>query len=299
MKKRFTILTPTFNRAQLLSRLFESLNSQTFKDFEWIVVDDGSTDNTKEIFKQFKKNAQFEIKYIYQENGGKHRALNNGLKHANSELTFIVDSDDYLPLNSLEICDRVEKTIPENQKEFFCGICGLDGYDESTFVGTTYKSKGFLDISNLDRAKNNILGDKKEVFYSSVLKRFPFPEFNGENFLTEALVWNRIAAAGLKLRFFNDIIYIVDYQADGISATHSQQLINSPKGWALFIEEDIKIKRYSFPIKWNYRYGYYGSVRKKLDDSIIAKYLGLNPIIFIPMMRVIQAVKKVKSVLKK
>lgn len=298
MGKRFTILTPTYNRADLLVRLFGSLTRQTFRDFEWIVVDDGSTDSTEETVLHFQQAADFEIKYIYQPNGGKHRAINAGMRITDGELVFIADSDDYLAPDSLDACNEVERSIPEDSKQMFAGICGLDGYDINRIVGTTYTSQEFLDITQFERVKYGISGDKKEVFYAKILREYPFPEIKDEKFITESIVWNRIAASGLKLRYFNRIIYIVEYQNEGISANQGKHLIGSPKGWAIAINEDIVNRNMCFWQKWQYRYGYYGSLRNSTPAISIAEYLGLNPVTFLFMMRIIQLKNKLGNLLK-
>ena len=151
-----------------------------------------------------KKN-NFKITYVKTENGGKHRAINKGIEIANGELFFIVDSDDDLTDDALQKIDFVERTLSTESGKFG-GICGSKGFSEKEIVGSTYEDEGFLDITMLERPKYKINGDKAEVFYTDVLKNYPFPEFEGEKFLTECVVWDRIANDGYKLRFFNDII---------------------------------------------------------------------------------------------
>lgn len=114
-----TILTPTYNRANRLFSLFDSLESQSIKDFEWLVVDDGSSDNTQNLISTFAKKSSFPIRYIKKENGGKHTALNTGIRLINSELTFIVDSDDYLVPYAVEFCLKYHLLYRKKS-----GICG-------------------------------------------------------------------------------------------------------------------------------------------------------------------------------
>lgn len=182
---RITVFTPTYNRCFLLEQLYSSLKRQTFKDFEWLVVDDGSTDNTTDFFSKIKKEKNpFDIIYIKTENGGKHRAINCGINHASGELFFIVDSDDYLTDNALALIDKIEKSIPQNDSKYYGGICGIRGYSKDKPIGSSFEGK-YLDITMLERTKYGISGDKAEVFYTHLLKRYPFPEFEGEKFLTE------------------------------------------------------------------------------------------------------------------
>ena len=138
---RFTVFTPTYNRAHTLDRLYRSLQRQTLRDFEWIVIDDGSTDGTDERFNRIlKEDNFFKITYQKVENGGKHRAINRAVSIAEGELFFIADSDDRLTDNALYKVDQIEKTIPSDEKKQFAGVCGLDGYDFKTQVGTTFSN---------------------------------------------------------------------------------------------------------------------------------------------------------------
>ena len=274
---RFTVFTPTYNRAHTLDRLYHSLQRQTFRDFEWIVIDDGSTDGTEERFSRIlREDNFFKITYQRVENGGKHRAINRAVSIAEGELFFIADSDDYLTDNSLEIVDRVEKTIPDDKKSAFAGVCGLDVYISGDPVGTTYEGDEFLDITAMQRAEYGVCGDKKEVFYTDVLSRFPFPEYPGENFVSEAVVWNRIARNGYKLRYFNTPIYVVEYQSAGISNNFDLIQRKSPRGWALHIREDVacgllKGKRLKQARLW-----YYQSLRDALPMRTICAYLHIS-----------------------
>ena len=133
---RITVFTPTYNRGYIIENLYHSLQQQTFKNFEWIVVDDGSTDNTEEKIRCFQKeNNFFPIRYLKTENGGKHRAINKGVSLANGSLFFIVDSDDYLTKTALEKIDIMEGTIPKDLKVNFAGVCGQRGYTENREMG--------------------------------------------------------------------------------------------------------------------------------------------------------------------
>lgn len=220
-----TIFTPTYNRAHLLPRLYDSLCKQTYVDFEWIIVDDGSKDNTEEVVRDFINLQKIKIQYFKQENGGKHRAINRGVKEAKGELFFIADSDDMLPVNALENVSRTYENIKDDNA--FAGVCGLDGTFEGKVIGSGLP-KDIIDSTSIAvRFKLGITGDMKEVFRTEVLKEFPFPEIKGECFCPEALVWNRIATK-YKLRFFNQIIYLAEYQNDGITAGIVRARMKSP-----------------------------------------------------------------------
>ena len=170
---RITVFTPTFNRGYIIEKLYESLKNQTFKEFEWLVIDDGSNDNTEEIFDKINKNNDFfKVRYYKKENGGKHRAINQGVELAEGELFFIVDSDDQLTSYALEYIDKWEKSI-ENKKKF-AGLAGNKGKNIDDIWGTTFNGK-YIDCTSLERNKNNITGDKAEVFYTCLLYTSPSP----------------------------------------------------------------------------------------------------------------------------
>lgn len=210
-----TVFTPAYNRAHLLPRLYESLKAQTYKDFEWVVVDDGSKDNTREVVERYATTAPFPVRYYHQENGGKHRAINRGVREAKGELFFIADNDDWLTP------DAIETVITEYDQvrgdDVFAGVCGLDAYENGQTVGSGLPQDTIECNAHEIRYTYYVTGDLKEVFRTSVLKEVPFPDNEGERFCPEALVWNRIALK-YKLRYFNKPIYIAEYQPDGLTA---------------------------------------------------------------------------------
>lgn len=276
---RITVFTPTYNRAYIIEELYHSLQHQTFRDFEWIVIDDGSTDDTAQLFGRILgEDNFFQIHYHRVSNGGKHRAINRGVELAAGELFFIVDSDDHLTDNALEIVDRMEKSIKDDEKHSFAGVCGLRGKNADSIIGTTFDGT-VLDITSLEREENGITGDKAEVFYTELLRQYPFPEFPGENFITECVVWDRIAADGLKLRYFNETIYICDYLSDGLSA-HIFELNNAnPKGYALYISQLVKIGKLRGMGKWQIYYEYYYANRADKTVREMAALLSINPFV--------------------
>ncbi len=213
--KAISIFTPTYNRSYILETLYNSISQQTSRDFEWLIVDDGSTDNTEELVKAFIYEQKITIRYIKQLNGGKHRAINRGVQEAQGELFFIVDSDDYLTVDALE---RILFHYDKIKNDFsFVGVSGLRTYPNGKKVGGEYDF-GILDCNSLDfRFKYKIKGDMAEVFRTEILREFPFPDINGEFFCAESTVWNRIAQK-YKLRYFYEKIYFCDYLPDGLTS---------------------------------------------------------------------------------
>mgnify|MGYP002764883049 FL=1 len=238
MKHPFiTILTPTYNRASLLPRLFDSLRRQTNKDFEWIVVDDGSTDDTREVVANLKEKCggAFPMGYVYKANGGKHMAINIGAERARGELLFIADSDDLLTDDALETVANSWHDISDDKS--FAGIAGLDiTMDTCEVIGSGLPQE-HIDCNAIDiRYRHHVTGDMKEVFRTEVLREFPFPEFAGERFCPEQLVWFRMARR-YRLRYINKPIYIADYQPDGITAGITRARMRNPSASMLTYAE--------------------------------------------------------------
>lgn len=242
-----TVFTPTYNRRNLIDSLYQSLFLQTEKNFEWLVIDDGSTDDTERYFSELQTRRQpFPIRYIKQENGGKHRAINHGVKKAAGDLFFIVDSDDNLLPNAIEKINQWAASLDNSHK--WGGIAGLRGFSEKKIVGQR-PSVGYVDAKNTERNKFHLDGDKAEVYFTDVLKRYPFPEIPGEKFISEELVWNAIARDGYYIRWFNEIIYICSYLEEGLTKDITKDERN-PQGRLLWAKGQLE----SFPDDWKKRY---------------------------------------------
>lgn len=268
-----TVFTPTYNRGYIIGKLYESLKKQSFRDFEWLIIDDGSTDNTEALIESFKRNNDFfPIRYVKTENGGKHRAINIGVRIAKGSLFFIVDSDDYLPEDSLEIMTKVESTIDKIEKNNFAGLCGLKSLSSGYVVGRGLDCE-YCDATTIELKKKGVFGDKAEVFYTHVLEQNPFPEFEGEKFCTESIVWDRIAQRGLKMRYFNKSIYSCDYLEDGLTHQGYQLYANNPKQWGLSIYQDYEFSKTTLYEKSLEIYKYFLLENKRLSMDDMAEYL--------------------------
>ena len=240
-RNRITVFTPTYNRAYIINNLYQSLTKQLYKNFEWLVVDDGSTDNTSKLFDELMQNEeQFSIRYYRQENGGKHRAVNYGLDLAQGEIFFVVDSDDQLTPDALEKINSWFEQIGNDPN--IKGIVANKGYSATQTVNyyfdAPYLDKTFLDIWHYEEHGQNVLrGERAIAFYTDFHRKYKYPEFNGEKFMTEAVVYNRMAHDGYKMRFYNDIIWIFEYQDDGLSANGSEIYLKNPHGYGLWLKE--------------------------------------------------------------
>lgn len=273
---RITVFTPTYNRAYTLPRLYESLKAQTFHNFEWVIVDDGSADNTAEIVRGFiQERPFFEIKYRKTENGGKHRAINRGMDLVEGELFLMMDSDDWLRKDALEWIDRVEKEIPEEQKSQFAGVYGLKCHTDGSLIGSTFDG-ATLDITYFEREKYGVSGDKAEIYYSKYMRQFPFPEFEGEKFCTECLVWDQVAALGLKLRHFNEGIYFGEYLEDGLTHREKKLYAENPKQYGQYVHNIYAFRKQDRIHAMIKIYEYYLYEKEKISFGDICRNLNLG-----------------------
>ena len=217
-KYTFTVFTPTYNRAHTLRCVFDSLQQQTYNDFEWLIVDDGSTDNTADIIETWKSEARFPIHYIIQNNGGKHRAINKGIAAAKGELFLILDSDDRCIPEALERFHYHWNTIPHELRDQFSAITALCMDKNGEIVGDKFPEDVFDSNSILTQDKYGIKGEKWGFQRTDILKEYPFPEYDDEKFITENIVWDKISLK-YKTRFINEKLRIYEILNDGLSAS--------------------------------------------------------------------------------
>lgn len=265
-----TVLTPTYNRGKLLQKLYESLCAQECKDFEWLIVDDGSTDDTNERVEQMKRTSDFAISYYKKENGGKHTALNYAHQFIKTPLTFIVDSDDSLTVDAISCVNTIYKKYKDDND--LCGFSFLRGKPDGGYLSTSGVPRDGMKESYVEcRINRNIGGDMAEVWYTHCLKEYPFPEFEGEKFLGEDIVWVRMSGK-YKMRFFNRVIYSSDYLEDGLTNNRRINNINSPNGCIaraeafLNSESNIKAK-----VKAILQYQIYGRYANKSRRELFCK----------------------------
>lgn len=231
-----TVFTPTYNRAYILGELYKSLQQQTTYQFEWLIVDDGSTDDTNEVVsKWIEEETRFPIRYFKKENGGKHRAINFALQYAQGEYFFIVDSDDRLVPEAIETVCAQMKSLPTNGCKKYAGICNCRGYSTTEIIGTSFEGD-FIDCTSLERERFGITGDKAEVFFTEIIRQYPFPEFEGEKFVTECVVWDKMAVDGYTLRYYNKITYLCQYREDGLTYQGLDLYYRNPQGYGLYLQ---------------------------------------------------------------
>lgn len=262
-----TVLTPTYNRGKLLQKLYESLCNQDCKEFEWLIVDDGSTDGTSECVEKMKKTANFPIFYYKKVNGGKHTALNYAYQFIKTPLTFIVDSDDFLTDDAISSIESVYKKFKDEHD--LCGFSFLRGKPDGGYLSTSgVPQDGMKETFVECRINRNIGGDMAEVWYTECLKEYPFPEFQGEKFLGEDIVWIRMSEK-YKMRFFNHVIYISDYLEDGLTNNRRKHNIMSPNGCVAraeaFLDSNVCMK---IRIKSMLQYQIYGKFAGRTNRDL-------------------------------
>lgn len=292
---KITVFTPTYNRAYIIETLYRSLQRQKYTNFEWIVVDDGSSDNTQELFAVWTQEENpFPIRYHKQENGGKCRGINRGLEMAQGELFFTVDSDDYLTDDALEKIAKWETELPKDQP--YCGFAGNLGTAPGVTPNKCFDA-GFYDGTAFDRY-GDVDGERASVFYTEIHRRYLYPEFPGEKFITEAVTWNRMANAGYKMRFYNDIIWIYEYKPDGLTSAGYKLFLDNPQGTALFFREKAKFFQYDLKTKLGMWYGFTCDAMDRCTNAQIAQYIGMPRILVAPMKGIhnlIQFVRKMRK----
>ncbi|MBE6121077.1 MAG: glycosyltransferase family 2 protein [Erysipelotrichaceae bacterium] len=275
---KITVFTATYNRGYIIEAAYRSLRRQTVKDFEWIVIDDGSTDNTKDLFREWEKDNSngFVLRYFYIPNGGKMRAANKAYKIAKGELFLYLDSDDYLTDDCIESIISWEQTI-HDMRDSYCGVAGLRCHFDGSIIGTTFEGD-YLDASTLERKKYGISGDRVEVFYTDIIQKYPFPEFEDEKFIGEGIMWNKICYCEKKiLRWYNKGIYCCEYIEDGYSAHTFELSCKNPQGIAYTVRESIKMENPSFLEKMQLWHKYYlVALHNGYSSKKIKQDLGLS-----------------------
>ena len=229
-----TIFTPTFNRATKLRRVYENLLSQSDENFEWLIVDDGSTDDTNVIVKEFSTN-KFPIRYYKKENGGKHTAYNCALKLANGEFILCVDSDDWLSENAVRM---ISQTLSkENANILMSYKSDQNGKLLSNPFPTSVNRAGILELSHFYQCT----GEFSLIFRTEYARNFPFPVFKGERFITESVVYDRMFVSE-KAVLLPEVITVCEYQNDGLTNNLNEIMKKNPAGYCLYFMQRIDVE---------------------------------------------------------
>ena len=257
-----TVFTPAYNRAHTLGRTYESLCRQTCKGFKWLVIDDGSTDNTRELVEQWMlRDNGFEIKYVWKENGGLHTGYNKAIEMADTELIVCVDSDDFMPDDAVEL---IINTWRDKKEDGVAGIIGLDFLLDGKPIGDYFPKIEKCHRYELTY-KFNHREDCKEVCRLSLLKEvYPQPTFVNEKNFNPSYMFKQI---DLKYEWIvlNENLCFVDYQKDGMANAIYKQYLNSPNSFAA-----QRINNLKMPIPFSCKFKQYVHLA---SSSIISRNL--------------------------
>ncbi len=232
-----TIFTPTYNREKTIVRTYNSLQKQTCRDFEWLIVDDGSTDHTEQLVRSWIQEGILLIRYVKQPNKGKYMAYNEGLRNAKSEFFMCVDSDDWLPENAVEKILSYADTLRSDSQ--LAGIAAIKEYSNHSIIGKLFRA-------DINRSKLYHLecigqgGERSRIFKTSVAKLYPFPEDSGEKFMTESVIYDRFED-NYEFLVTNDILTTCEYQPDGLSSNPKLTMVKNPAGYKLYFAQRIDL----------------------------------------------------------
>ncbi|MGV1050103.1 MAG: glycosyltransferase family 2 protein [Solirubrobacterales bacterium] len=241
MSPRVTVITPTYQRVETLPRLYRSLLEQSYEDFEWLVVDDGSDDGTEELVRGWAAEGAVAIDYAWQPNAGKHVAVNNGVERARGEYCGLMDSDDWYAPDALARMVATWEEIPADRRARFSSVEGLCADQHGNLIGP-HLPRPWLDSDSFEiEALHGIAGDKIGMHRREVLRQFPFPEDLGWH-VTPAVVWNRIAAR-FQSRFVDEVWAYKEYLASGLSARDGELRLRFPEAQLIFWSEFAAMPR--------------------------------------------------------
>ena len=253
---KLTVFTATYNRGHLIHRLYESLQKQSDFDFEWLVIDDGSSDNTKELFEKWlAEHNRFIIRYYYQENQGLIRTLNRGIALAKGKYFSKIDSDDYVLCDYSKNIMNWIKEIDDSSELY--AVSGLriraDGTPLKGCMPKIPIGKDYIDATDLERKKYDLDADMCEAWKTDVLRKHPFPVWQGEKFAPEQLVLYELALKGLKIRWYPIAMSVCEYQEGGLTLGASKLEKENPMGYAMMYNQNLKI---------------YSSIKRNLYDAM-------------------------------
>lgn len=236
---RFTVFIPTYNRASVLPSALMSIASQTYRGpFEVVVVDDGSTDGTRDVVDQWAATVTFPVVYFRQDNQGKHVAHNKGVELARGELLVLLDSDDRLLPDALELIDQAWESIPAEARSKYAGIEGLCLGADGRVLGTAFP-RDVLDSDYLEVTRRyGVRGEKRNAIRLDVLRRYPYPVVPSERHIRPSLIWKRMAHA-YRFRYINKPLQVVDFRPDGLTRTSSRRRLRNPIGLRLYWHDDL------------------------------------------------------------
>ncbi len=253
--KKITIFTPSYNRAYCLHHCYESLKRQTSKEFIWLIIDDGSTDHTRDLVSSWITENVIEIRYHWQENQGMHGAHNTAYELIDTELNVCIDSDDYMPDDAVEKILSFWRKYGSNKVS---GIVGLDSYTDGRIIGS--KLPEHLESSTLFALYNRhgVTGDKKLVYRTELIRQYPYPIFKNEKYVGLAYKYYMLDQE-YEMLLMNEVLCCVEYLPDGSSMNMLNQYRKNPKGFAFLRKELMKLQFASSLFKYRQAIHYVSS----------------------------------------
>ena len=253
-----TVFTPTYNRAYCLHKGYEALLRQTNKDFLWMIIDDGSTDNTRQLVETWQQeNNEFEIRYYYKENGGLYTGYNKAIQEADTELCVCVDSDDYLTDDAIEIVGDFWK---KNKKKRYAGVVALDCFEDGTIIGDPLPDRKSVNLIKLMLGSYHIKnGDRKNFVRTDLYKKYaPMKEFPGEKDFNPHFLHLKISQ-GYNFLVLNKPVCVVEYQTDGMTNTVFKQYLRSPNSYREMRLYDMSLRQASLKFRFKKHIHYVSS----------------------------------------
>lgn len=234
-----TIFTPTFKRRQTLTRVYESLLTQTSKDFLWMIIDDGSYDGTEELVNTWIKDNKLNIKFYSQENSGKTKSVNRSIRKTKTPLWLCLDSDDWLDTKAVEYIIEEYKKIKNDTS--VCGMIGLRFENQDTPMQKKNIPTELLVSTQANiRYKLGIPPEYVQVYKTDIIKEHLYPEIEGENFFPLSYMADQLDQKYSMLVLHNPVMYI-EYQEDGITKNNKKHVINNPIGQTIFRHQQFEV----------------------------------------------------------
>lgn len=264
---KLTIFTPTYNRENLLQRVFKSLKIQKNKDFEWLIVDDGSTDNTEEIVKGMIEDGSINIRYIKKKNGGKHTAHNIAVKNAKAAYFMCLDSDDLLSEGAVEKIIHYMQNIQKKD-------CGIIAHKKDMMGNDLGHNLPMLITKHMGlygyQKKYVTTGEFVLVFRTDILREHLFPVISGEKFMTESVLYDKLELNGFSLCPVDDVFQICEYQSNGLSQNTYKLLCNNPAGYTLYYYQRIKLSAdFKDKVRYSIRFNAFKSLAKRIGHESV------------------------------
>lgn len=231
-----TVFTPTYNRAHTLKKLYMSLCEQSFTDFEWLIVDDGSSDNTKELVKKWIAEKKINISYVYQNNAGKPKAHNVGTQNAIGELFVCVDSDDYLVQEALSDIHKVWNIV---EKKGAIGILAFRKHSDDTPITVCKDPRIKMSALHYAYKHHGLSGDTMLIYRTDIIRKYRFPIIKGEKFIPEGYLYNKLDKEG-KMYIYRKGLYVCEYLDDGYTKNVSKLIYNNYRSYVVHINARLR-----------------------------------------------------------